>query len=39
MLAVEKEKLDKDVAWLQQQRQKLAQASTNLDQTFYQLGK
>lgn len=38
MLGVEKEKLTKDAAWLQQQRQKLAKASANLDQVFYKLG-
>ncbi|WP_232511755.1 argininosuccinate lyase [Herbaspirillum sp. meg3] len=39
MLGVEKAKLDKDMTWVQQQRQKLAKASANLDQTFYKLGK
>ena len=38
MPGVEKAKLAKDAAWLQQQRQKLAQASANLDRIFYALG-
>ena len=38
MLSVEQDHLKRDTAWLQQQRQKLAQASQRLDQTFHQLG-
>jgi len=38
MLSAQKDKLNQDQAWLQQQRQKLAQASARLDQTFYKLG-
>ncbi|WP_265302982.1 hypothetical protein [Verminephrobacter eiseniae] len=38
MPGVEKAKLAKDAAWLQQQRQKLAQAFANLDRIFYALG-
>lgn len=38
MLGAEQDKLNRDSAWLQQQRQKLAQASQRLDQTFHKLG-
>jgi len=38
MLAEEQARLRQDAAWLQRQRQKLAQASATLDQTFYRLG-
>ncbi|MDY7546262.1 argininosuccinate lyase [Glaciimonas sp. Cout2] len=37
MLAVEKEKLMQDVAWLNTQQNKLARAQDNLDKTFHKL--